>query len=73
MANPGRFCGQGTTLWRKNPRLNSNNFIQGHVMKIEWLVTDLTAVGSSGKVECAVLGLILAGNFFANSGHICGI
>ena len=60
MANPGRFCGQGTTLWRKNPRLNSNNFIQGHVMKIEWLVTDLTAVGSPDRAERAILGMILA-------------
>ena len=25
-------------------------------MKIEWLVTDVTAIGSPGRAECAMLG-----------------
>ena len=25
-------------------------------MKTKWLVTDVTAVGSSGRTECAILG-----------------
>ena len=28
----------------RNPFLRPNNFTQGHLMKIEWLVTDVTAV-----------------------------
>ena len=33
-------------------------------MKIEWLVTDVTAIGSSGRAENAILGVILAGCVF---------
>ena len=33
-------------------------------MKIEWLVTDVTAVGSPDKVERANWGAILAGRCF---------
>ena len=40
-------------------------------MNIEWLVTNLTAIGSPGRAERAVLGMILAGRV-AYSGHICG-
>ena len=39
-------------------------------MNIEWLVTNVTAVGSPDRAERAVLGLILARCFFANSGCI---
>ena len=35
--------------------MSSNNFTWGHLMKIEWLVTDVTAVGSPAKTECAIL------------------
>ena len=41
-------------------------------MKIEWLVTDVTAVGSPDRAERAILGVILAGHFLAGSGQICG-
>ena len=33
-------------------------------MKIEWLVTDVIAMESSGRAENAILGLILAGCVF---------
>ena len=33
-------------------------------MKTEWLVTDVTAVGSPDRAERAILGVILAGRFF---------
>ena len=33
-------------------------------MKIEWLVTNITATGSPGRAECAILGMILAGCVF---------
>ena len=40
-------------------------------MKVEWLVTDVTAVGSLGRAERAIFGVILAGLFLANSDRIC--
>ena len=36
-------------------------------MKTEWLVTDVIAVGSPGKAEHAILGVILAGRVFGQS------
>ena len=65
--NPGHFCGRGTTLWCRNPLLSSNNFTQGHLMKIEWLVTNAPAIGSPGRAERAILGAILAGRVFGQS------
>ena len=41
-------------------------------MKIEWLLTDVTVVGSPDRAERAILGVILAWRFLANSGRICG-
>ena len=38
-------------------------------MKAERLVTDITAVGSPDRAERAILGVILAGHFLANSAH----
>ena len=64
LANPGRSCVPGTILWCRNLLLSSNNCIQGHVTKKEWLETDVTAVGSPGKAESAILGVILAGQLF---------
>ena len=52
------LCGVGT------PLLSSKIFTEGHSMKIEWLVTDAPAIGSPGRAECAILGVILAGHFF---------
>ena len=50
------LCGVG--------RLNPNNFTQGHVMKKEWLVTDVTAICPPDRAERAIFGVILAGQFF---------
>ena len=58
------FCGRGATLWCTNPLLSSNNFTWGRLMKIEWLVNDVTASGSSGRAEHVILGVILAGCVF---------
>ena len=33
-------------------------------MKIEWLVTDVTAIGPPVRAEHAILGVILAGRVF---------
>ena len=41
-------------------------------MKIEWLATGVTAVGSPDRAERAILGVVLTGPFLANSGNICG-
>ena len=42
-------------------------------MKIDWLVADVTVVGSLDRAQRAILGGIVAGHVFgAKSGHICG-
>ena len=40
-------------------------------MKIEWLVANVIAVGSFGRAERAILGVIVAGRAFVNPGRIC--
>ena len=45
------FCGTA-----RNPLLSSNNFTQGHLMKMKLLVTNVTAIGSPGRAERAVFG-----------------
>ena len=52
--------------------MSPNKLAEGHLMKIEWLVTDVTAVESPDRVESAILGVILAEPFLANPGCICG-
>ena len=37
--------------------MSPNNFDHGHLMKIEWLVADVTAVGSPDRAERAILGV----------------
>ena len=63
-ANSGRICRLGATLRCRTPLLSRNNFTQGHLMKIKWLVTNVTAVGSPGRAERAILRVILAGRCF---------
>ena len=36
-------------------------------MKIKLLVTDAPAIGSPGRAECAILGVIVAGRVFGQS------
>ena len=60
LANSGRFCGWGATLWCRTPRLGLNNFTQGHLMKIKWSVAHVTAVGSPDRAECAIFTAVLA-------------
>ena len=40
-------------------------------MKIEWLVTNVTAVESRDRVERAIMGAILVWPFSANSRRFC--
>ena len=40
--------------------MSSNNFTQGHLVKIELLVTNVTPVGSFDRAKGAILGLIVA-------------
>ena len=44
--------------------MSSNNFTQGHLKKIEWLVTNVTPVGFPDKAERVILGVILVGRVF---------
>ena len=46
------------------PFVSLNKFTQGHLMKLEWLVTNVTAGGSPEIVKRAILGVILAGRCF---------
>ena len=41
--------------------MSTNTFTWGHLMKIEVLVADVTAVGSPDRAERDVLEVILAG------------
>ena len=61
LVNPDHFCGRGATMWCRTPLLSSNyNFTQGRLMKLEWLVTDVTAIVSPDRAEPAILGVVLA-------------
>ena len=48
-------------MWCRNPLLrpSCNNFTYGHLLKIDWLVTDVTSVGSPNRAECDIFGVIL--------------
>ena len=35
------------------PPVSAINFIWGHLVKTEWLVADVTAIGSLDRAECA--------------------
>ena len=45
--------------------MSSNNFTQGHSVKIEWLISDVTVVGYPEIAERANLGGIVAGRVFS--------
>ena len=47
--------------------MSSNNYTQGHLVKIEWLILDVMAVRSPGRAERAILELMLAGRVFGQS------
>ena len=74
LANSARICGRGVhiILLCRNPLLSPSDFTQGHLVKLEWLVTDVAAVRSPDRAEHAIMGVILAGCFLASSGRICG-
>ena len=40
--------------------MSPSNFTQDHLTKLEWLVTDVTAVGSPDRVGLAILEMIFA-------------
>ena len=72
LANSDRICGWGTTLWCRIPLLNPINFTQGHLVKIEWLVADVTAAEFPDRAEHAIFLVNSALHFFVNPGRICG-
>ena len=44
--------------------MSPDNFTFGPVVKIKWLVADMTVIGSPDRAERAILGVILAGLVF---------
>ena len=52
--------------------MSPHKFSYGNLLKIEWLVADVRAVGFPDRAERAIWGVILAGYCFANLGRICG-
>ena len=69
---PYLWSGRHGVVYVEIPSCTPKNFTQGHLMIIEWLVTDVTADGSPDRAEHAILWLIFAWHFLANSGRICG-
>ena len=63
LVNSGHICDRGAALCCRTPLLSSNNFTQGCLMKIEWIVTDGSAVRSPDRPEHAILEVMLAGRF----------
>ena len=66
LADPGHICGGEATLRCRNLLLISNNFI-GRIVKIEWLVANVTAVGCLDRAKRAIFGGIVAGHVFGPS------
>ena len=54
----------------RNPVLSPDNFTQGHLMNVEWLVTDGTAVVSPDRGERAILREILAERSNSEGSHL---
>ena len=60
--------------------MSFNSVTQGHLVKIEWLVADVTTVGSPDRGERAILRVILAERcfwpiqaVFVIGGRLCGV
>ena len=68
--NSGCFCAHGATLSCRNPLLSTNIFTWGHLLKIEWLVVDLTSFRFPIRAECDILGWFRT--FFGHTDHLCG-
>ena len=47
--------------------MTSSKFTEGHLVKIEWLVANVTAVRSLDRAERDILGVIIAGRGFGQS------
>ena len=60
------FVVGGAILLCRNPLWSTNTLTQGHLMKIEWLITNVTAAGSPDRAERAILGVILVGRDIAD-------
>ena len=58
---PSLWSGSHFVMWE--PPLELYYLYWGHLMKIKWLVADVTAVGSSDRAE-HILAVMLAGRFF---------
>ena len=72
LANSGLFCGWEATLWCGNHLLSPNNFTLGHLLKIEWLVTDVTAVRSTDRAKTNTLRIFFGVFWPIQAAFICG-
>ena len=70
LANLCRICCPGATLRCRKPLLSPNTFTYGHLLKIEWLVANVTSVGFPDRAEHDMLGMTLS-VLFANSDCYC--
>ena len=59
LANSGRTCGPGATLWCRKYHLSPNTFTQDHLLKTKWLVANVTAAVSPDRAEPGILGITL--------------
>ena len=64
------ICGRVATLCAGVTFLRPKNLSSDHLMKLEWLIADIPAVGSSIRAENAIFWVNLV--FFAYLGHFCG-
>ena len=44
--------------------MSSNTFIEGILVKVKWLVANVTTIGSLGGPKRTILGGVLAGSVF---------
>ena len=58
LTNSGHIFGRWAILWCRNLLLSPTNLTQGNLLKIEWLITNVTAVECPDRAERAILGLI---------------
>ena len=71
LANSGSFCAQRAMLRPGNPSPSVKTLTQDHSMKIEWLITNVSPVGSPRQIKSKII-LGDFGCFSTNSGQYCG-
>ena len=70
LANLGRFCGPGASLWSVRPLLSPRNLTLKLSIKSEWLITDITSVGPLVNTETDFCIHVYFWAFLANKGQM---